>query len=110
MPNKRAYITNGEKCVLVRLHEYGGLNAQEIADSTGRGLSTVYRTLALHRNTGLVSKRVLPQGRSRKLDPLDVLVCIVWTRALMFNALLTKILVSPGLCRALSRQGAFRGG
>jgi len=72
MPNMHPYITNDEKRVIVRLHEYGGLNAQEIADSTGRGLSTVYRTLALHRDTGLVSNRVLPQGRSRKLGPLEV--------------------------------------
>lgn len=77
MPNKHPHIAEEEKLVIVRMHEHGGLSAQEISESTGRGLSTVYRTLAIHHDTGQVSKRVYPPGRPRKLNPLEMQVCSV---------------------------------
>lgn len=71
MPHPHPYITKDEKSVIVRMHEHSGLNAQEIAESTARGLSTVYQILAMHCDTGQVSRAVYPSCWPRKLGPLE---------------------------------------
>lgn len=64
------YITETEKLLMVRMSEEG-LNVADIVRATHRSLPTVYRVLALYRDTGDVVMRNLLAGRRRTLSGLD---------------------------------------
>lgn len=73
MPSTHPYVHEAEKLTMVRMHDRG-YSSKDIAEATGRGYSTVCRTLAKRRTTGEVVTRNQPIGRKRVLNALDVQV------------------------------------